>query len=78
VSSRDTRVRDTHKEADGQTVPLDDVFNVGGELMHHPADFEASVAESVNCRCAVNFVLKKVEAANRPYGKYTVGKEQVG
>jgi HK97 family phage portal protein len=61
ISSRDSRVRDTHKEADGQTVPLTAKFSVGGIEMDHPADYKSSVAEAVNCRCAVNFVLKQTK-----------------
>lgn len=58
VSSRDSRVRDTHRQLDGQTVPLDAPFSVEGEMLLHPGDPNASAALIVNCRCAITFVLK--------------------
>ena len=46
----DNRTRASHRVADGQTVPLDQPFRVGGFLLDHPAD-AISVAphEVINC-----------------------------
>lgn len=46
---RDHRVRPTHKDAEGQTVPLDAPFIVGGWPMMYPADPAAPASEVVNC-----------------------------
>lgn len=54
-SSRDDRVRPTHQEADGQTVPVDQPFTVGAWLMQFPHDPSGGVEETVNCRCTMLF-----------------------
>lgn len=51
VTRRDERVRHTHNVADGQTVPVDDTFTVGGFPMRHPGDRTAPASETINCRC---------------------------
>lgn len=49
TSTQDGRTRDAHRIADGQTVPVDDNFIVGGESISRPGD--GSAANAVNCRC---------------------------
>jgi hypothetical protein len=56
VSMEDDRVRPTHAEADGQTVPLGRMFTVGGFQMRRPGDLRAPIQEWVNCRCVVAIV----------------------
>ena len=53
VSMHDNRVRDTHIQADGQTVPVDEPFTLGGGLLMYPTDqsLGVSFSEVVNCRC---------------------------
>lgn len=51
VAHRDAKVRHTHAAADGQIVPLDQPFIVGGAMLMHPGDRNAPYAETVNCRC---------------------------
>ena len=53
------RTRDTHMEADGQTVPLMGKFIVGGVEMDTPGDMSAPADEVVNCRCSIRFVRPK-------------------
>jgi SPP1 gp7 family putative phage head morphogenesis protein len=57
VAVDDENTRPEHREADGQAVGLDDGFQVGGELLQFPGDPDASPELSINCRCAVDFVL---------------------
>lgn len=45
--------RPDHADADGQQVPLDDDFTVGGERCAHPGDYRLSAAQRCNCMCAV-------------------------
>lgn len=56
-SVADTRVRPSHREAHGQTVPYDQPFTVGEALMMRPGDASlgARADEIVNCRCSVLF-----------------------
>ena len=64
LSRRDDKVRDTHVEADGQIVPLDGIFTVGGAQMRFPGDdsLGAPPSEIVNCRCEA--VVVPIEAAS--------------
>jgi len=51
VAMNDDRTRDTHKEAHGQTVPINGFYKVGGEIMARPGDPTASPENIINCRC---------------------------
>ena len=51
VSAQDDRTREDHSEANGQTVPIDEPFNVGGELLMYPGDSAGSAGNTINCRC---------------------------
>lgn len=51
LSAGDARVRDTHAEADGQTVAIDQPYNVGGSPLSYPGDPFGPNAEVCNCRC---------------------------
>lgn len=53
MATHDTRTRDSHREADGQTVPVDAEFIVGGFAMQFPGDPSAPVGEIANCRCTM-------------------------
>lgn len=55
LSERDDRVRMIHVEADGQTVPVDEPFIVGGEQLMFPLDesLGASGRNIINCRCTI-------------------------
>ena len=45
------RTRPAHWEADGQTVPYDKPFIVGGEELDFPGDPKGSAANTINCLC---------------------------
>lgn len=53
----DKRVRKTHAEVDGKTIPLEELFEVGGSEMMVPKDTEhgADLSEVSNCRCWVTY-----------------------
>ncbi|HEX8626881.1 MAG TPA: phage minor head protein [Catenuloplanes sp.] len=53
VATHDERTRDDHRDADGQRVPLDSVFMVGGVPLRFPGDPDAAAAQVVNCRCTM-------------------------
>jgi Phage Mu protein F like protein len=57
VATRDDRVRPSHELADGQTVPLEALFTVGGWPMDRPHDPAGPPEEVINCRCSVSFDL---------------------
>jgi len=48
--------RQSHKDANGQKVGIDEIFRVGGEALFLPNDPEASLSETANCRCSVKYV----------------------
>ena len=57
ITMRDKKVRETHREVDGQVKTIDDLFYVGGSLMAYPRDgsLGASSSEIVGCRCSVEY-----------------------
>lgn len=61
LATRDTRTRDTHDEADGQTVAMDELFNVGGSLLDFPGDWSnnADLAEIIQCRCTTIYQVRR-------------------
>lgn len=56
VSQRDGRVRHTHRQADGQTVPIKAYFTVGDSMLLYPTDPDGEPEEIVNCRCHLKYV----------------------
>lgn len=58
LTERDLRVRPTHAEIEGWTIPIDQPFLVGESLMDFPKDqytYNADPKEVVNCRCVCRF-----------------------
>jgi len=53
----DAFVREDHADADGQTVEMDQDFQVGGEYLAYPGDISrgASAGNVINCRCFVTY-----------------------
>lgn len=51
VSRHDSRVRETHRETDGQIARGADLFTVGGEKARFPGDPSLSIGQRINCRC---------------------------
>lgn len=51
----DGRIRPTHFQANGQTVPLNQNFIVGGYLAQRPRDSKLPASESLRCRCYVEY-----------------------
>jgi len=52
LATQDAAVRETHEEADGQIVGIDEEFEVGGLTCQFPGD-TGDPSEDVNCRCGV-------------------------
>lgn len=53
VATDDERTRPEHMEADGQEVPHNEPFDVGGEELMHPGDPSGSGWNIYNCRCTM-------------------------
>lgn len=53
VATLDGRTRHNHAVADGQVVPEDEPFEVGGEKLMYPGDPSGSPWNVYNCRCTV-------------------------
>ena len=51
LSTGDDRTRDSHIDAHGQVVPIDDVFTVGGQSCMFPLDPILPLRERARCRC---------------------------
>ena len=57
IAMPDNLVRETHVEAEGQTVKIDEYFQVGNSIMKFPHDWEKDPdpREVINCRCSVEY-----------------------
>lgn len=53
IASDTDRTRETHSEASGQSVGLNEDFEVGGESMSCPGDPSGSAENVINCRCVL-------------------------
>lgn len=60
----DDRVRSAHAEADGQTVGIDETFDVGGEEALFPGDPSLSPDNAIGCRCALEYLVEGVDTAD--------------
>lgn len=56
LSTIDDRTRETHWEADGRRVPIDEKFTIGGHECDYPGDPALPPEESVNCRCTLIYL----------------------
>ena len=57
LATPDDRTRETHADADGQTVSIAELFTVGGYSLDFPGDWShgAPPEEIINCRCVAEF-----------------------
>lgn len=53
VSVEDERARPDHIAANGQVVPLNQPFTVGGHKLAYPGDPSGPAEEVINCRCVL-------------------------
>lgn len=71
LATEDDRTRPAHAIADGQWVPLDGMFDVGGELLDFPGDPEGRADNVINERCSIIYRITgmspTVAAAGRHY-----------
>jgi len=52
-----TTARDSHRDANTQTVGMDEPFIIGGESLDYPGDPSGSAANVINCRCSVGYLV---------------------
>ena len=57
IAAGDERTRETHTQADGQIVGMDEPFTVGGAKLMYPGDPDGPAEEVINCRCCVGFIV---------------------
>jgi len=71
LATEDQRTRHDHKEADGQTVPWSQPFDVGGFAMMYPHDPDGPPQEVINCRCTMLLEVagEPTDMGNRGYKK---------
>lgn len=56
IATEDARTRPEHAAADGQRVPLDQPFTVGGAPLQFPGDPLGPASLVINCRCSMALV----------------------
>ena len=59
AATGDLRTRSAHSAANGQTVPMDDKFLVGGAEMEYAGDPAGGAKNVINCRCVIIYVEKE-------------------
>lgn len=64
VATLGGRTRHNHAVADGQVVPEDEPFEVGGEKLMYPGDPSGSPWNVYNCRCTVIAQVKGVDMSD--------------
>ena len=69
MATRDSRTREWHREADGETVLLDGTFTVGGQELDYPGDPSGSPDNIINCRCTLAFHVPR-ESVQRAVDEY--------
>jgi hypothetical protein len=57
VTVGDGKVREEHAAAEGQTIGVDDAYDVGGESLSYPGDPAGSAALTANCRCGEDYAI---------------------
>lgn len=57
VATPGSRTRPSHREANGQVVPIHEPFTVGGHQAQFPLDPNLPARESIRCRCRMVAVL---------------------
>lgn len=77
VATADDRTRDEHLDADGQEVPNDEPFIVGGEQLMYPGDISlgASAWNVIQCRCTVVPFIKESGVSSN-YSNKTIEAER--
>lgn len=55
IATADANTRDDHAAMNGQQVPHEEPFSVGGESLMYPGDPSGSAAQVINCRCACSY-----------------------
>lgn len=56
LATDDSRTRETHREAEGQRVPVGKPFTVGGFELEFPGDPTGPAQEVIQCRCVMLLV----------------------
>lgn len=70
ISAQDFRTRRVprdkfdHLHADGQTVGMNESFNITGELLEYPGDPAGSAGNIIQCRCSVGHEAQRDEKGN--------------
>lgn len=57
LATMDSRTRDSHSYMNGQTVGINEYFNVNGFRMSRPLDPGGPASEVINCRCTMTYSL---------------------
>ncbi len=76
LATDDSHTRPDHREADGQTVGVDEPFKVGGSQLMYPGDISlgASADEIIRCRCTQYYERKPGSSLDEGEEESDIGK----
>src|SRR6266568_3661354 len=76
LATDDSHTRPDHREADGQTVSMDEPFQVGGSQLMYPGDISlgASADEIIRCRCTQYYERKPGSSLDEGEEESEIGK----
>lgn len=57
LAAHDERTRESHADADGQTIGMEERFQVGDSFLAYPGDPAGPPEEVVNCRCTLGYIV---------------------
>jgi SPP1 gp7 family putative phage head morphogenesis protein len=72
LATLDERTRPAHQAADGQEVPSDGKFTVGGVKMEYPGDPAGGAENTIRCRCSMTYITEGTKPFKRRAGTETV------
>lgn len=64
ISTPDDRTRESHIDAGGQIVGMNDSFTVGTASLRYPGDPDGPPEEVIQCRCTIAYVVSDSETSN--------------
>lgn len=77
-ATNDSRTRNSHRDADNQTVKISEAFQVGGHSLDYPGDPAGPADEVIQCRCTLGYVDEPITASGGTVSAVDTTEEAIG